>query len=276
MIKAAVLGSPIAHSLSPLLHRRAYQLLGVDGSYEKVEVKSGGLASFLDSARTSDWTGLSLTMPLKEEVVHLDINIDQGARISKSANTIVFSQDGTQMRALSTDKLAFDRLLQVKSDSKIVLLGGGGTARSALNSLNQRVSKVEVFLRSPEKSAALFESAPDCELTISNFAEFDPHSLSSCDYLISTVPAGASDEIALQLGSVSSDFSALNFVEVLYNPWPTDLLTSMRTLGAQCLDGLDLLVEQALDQIALFTMVDFDYAEMRRELLQVGLEELSK
>lgn len=274
MIKAAVLGSPIEHSLSPVLHNHAYKVLGVVGEYQKLEVKSGELASFIASNRDSGWTGFSLTMPLKEEVVELDIEIEESARNSKSANTLLIPKDGSRPRALSTDKLAFDRLLKVNANSRIALLGGGGTARSVLASLNQRVESVDVFLRNPAKGRALGPAAPQCKLTISEFTHFEVPSLADYDFLISTVPAGASDELAAQISQAAKSHSDLSFVEVLYNPWPTDLLATLRSQGASCVDGLDLLVEQALDQIALFVEVDFDYSKMRKELLKVGLEAL--
>jgi len=274
MIKAAVLGSPIGHSLSPVLHKRAYELLGVEGSYEKIEVKSGELKTFLESVRSDGWTGFSLTMPLKEEIVELDLPIEPIAKLSRSANTILFS-DGEPARALSTDKLAFDRLLNVGRDSRVAILGGGGTARSAAASLSGRVSHFDAFVRSPQKSKSLVEAAPAAEISIHNFADFTVDSWSRYDIVVSTVPAGASDELALALHGRNEDLSAVRFVEVLYNPWPTDLLASMRLFGAQCSDGLDLLVEQALDQISLFTGMEFDYDWMRSELLAVGLRELS-
>jgi shikimate dehydrogenase len=248
-------------------------LLGVDGSYEKVEVKSGELENFLESVRLDGWTGFSLTMPLKEEIVELDILIEPIAKLSRSANTILFS-DGEPTRALSTDKLAFDRLLNIGKDSKVAILGGGGTARSAAASLSGRVDHFDAFVRSPQKSRSLVEAAPAAEIRIHNFADFTVNTWSKYDLVVSTVPAGASDELALALHGRNEDFSAVRFVEVLYNPWPTELLASMRLLGAQCSDGLDLLVEQALYQISLFTGIEFDYDWMRSELLAVGLEQL--
>ena len=87
MIKAAVLGSPISHSLSPLLHATAYKELGIEASYDAIEVKAGGLADFLES-KDASWTGFSLTMPLKEEVIDFTSNVDALAARIKSANTL--------------------------------------------------------------------------------------------------------------------------------------------------------------------------------------------
>ena len=97
MIKAAVLGSPISHSLSPLLHNTAYAQLGIQGSYEAIEVNAGGLAKFIDE-RDESWTGFSLTMPLKEEAVAYAKHVDDLAKRINSANTLY--RDGGECGAL--------------------------------------------------------------------------------------------------------------------------------------------------------------------------------
>jgi len=272
MINAAVLGSPISHSLSPLLHNRAYEILGVSANYSAIEVRSGELSGFLQSHSPQEWRGFSLTMPLKEEVISLGFAVDEIARRSRSANTLC--ADGNSFRALSTDYLAFETLLNVSSEARIAVIGAGGTARSAVAALDEKVSTVDIFLRDPAKAAELNEIAPGIRIRANSFVELTANRFADYDWVISTVPAFATDELALALAREGADLSGHTLVEVLYNPWPTELLIAARSAGAQIVDGLDLLVEQALHQISIFTERDFDFTQMRTELLRTGLTQL--
>ncbi|MSW14907.1 MAG: shikimate dehydrogenase [Actinobacteria bacterium] len=269
LIRAAVLGSPISHSLSPLLHNRAYQVLGIAGEYSAIEVRSGELGTFLDSQSQEEWTGFSLTMPLKEEVLSFGFTTDQIALQSGSANTLV--ADGGTFRALSTDYLAFKNLLDISDNARVAVIGGGGTARSALAAVAKRVSGIDIYLRDLAKASRLQGAAPNTTLNPISYSDLTPQVLSEYDWIISAVPAGASDEIALSLSRADLNLRSTHLVEVLYNPWPTDLLMAARFSGAQIIDGLDILVEQALYQIEIFTQRNFDFSKMRQELLKTGL-----
>ncbi len=274
MIKAAVLGSPISHSLSPLLHKTAYELLGVDGDYSAIEMVSEKLATFIGSLDNS-WRGLSLTMPLKESVLDLDMEFDEAVLRTRSANTILFNDEG-RARATSTDYLAFSRLLKVSVGSRIAILGAGGTARSAIGSLDGRVPKIDIYLRDLTKGEILKDVAPNSEVILHQLTSLDAKGLQNYDWLVSTLPAGVADGLAQELQASNEKFPSLRILDVLYHPWPTELLLILKACGAQTLDGLDLLVEQALDQIALFTGEKFDYDTMRSVLIAKGLSALSQ
>ena len=273
MIQAAVLGSPISHSLSPLLHNRAYELLNIEGKYSAIEVRNGELKSFLQSQIEIGWTGFSLTMPLKEEVLGMGFPIDEIALHSRSANTLI--ADGKSFRALSTDFLAFKRLLELPRSARVAVIGAGGTARSALAALAEKVPQVDIFLRDPAKATALGGVAPNLGIHALSFADLNPTKFSQYDWVISTVPAGATDDFALALSKEDIRLESVHLLEVLYNPWPTELLISAGAAGAKTIDGLVLLVEQALHQIQIFTQRDFDFTAMRTELLRIGLAHLN-
>jgi shikimate dehydrogenase len=239
MIKAAVLGSPISHSLSPALHKRAYELLGVVAS------------------------GFSLTMPLKEKIFGLmdlmDFRIDSEATRMRSANTLVVEKGG--FRATSTDRTGFIRLFDGLARKRVAIIGGGGTARAALAALEGAATTVDFLLRSSARTEILAKVAISTEV---NFFGMD-HSLRGYDLVIATVPSGVSDLIAATL-----DFPIPAFCEVLYNPFPTALLAKARSLGSRTMDGIDLLVEQALDQVKLFSKQNFEFEAMRGELQAIG------
>lgn len=274
MIKAAVLGSPISHSLSPLLHNHAYSVLGIAGEYSAIEVKHGELAKFLSREAKNGFNGFSLTMPLKEDVIELGIQVSAQAQRIRSANTIIFT--GGEAQATSTDLTAFQRLIPVTALSRVSVIGAGGTARALLGALDGKVPQLELFVRSTSKAQGLAAALDSTELIVKDISELSADVLSNRDWLISTVPAGITDSFAAEISQADIDLSGLKFCEVLYNPWPTDLLLAMKSSGSSTLDGLDLLVEQALDQIQLMTGLSFDYTSMREELLKVGLKALHR
>ena len=131
MIKAAVLGSPISHSLSPRLHTAAYKFLNISGTYSSFEVSTGSLREFLED-KTDSWSGFSLTMPLKEEALSCVDFIDPLVRRIKSGNTLV-NEDGI-WKLYSTDVIGFKnawKMHKAENPSSVVIIGSGATARAA-------------------------------------------------------------------------------------------------------------------------------------------------
>jgi len=268
MIRAAVLGSPVGHSLSPLLHKTAYEYLGIDGTYEAIDLTPEKARDFFIAALEGDWTGFSLTMPLKETIVEvgteLGFEIDPVALRMRSANTLV--RKSQTFWATSTDRSAFENLLVGVTKEKVAIIGGGGTARAALSALDGVAVHIDFLLRTSTRCELLSSIASYSEI---NFYPME-HTLENYDLVISTVPAGASDVIAHTLSC-----TVPTFFEVLYKPSPTPLLAKARELGSRTIDGMDLLVEQAIDQISLFTGAPFDRGILRNQLLSVGRSHLS-
>ena len=260
MIKAAVLGSPIEHSLSPLIHQRAYEILGVDGVYDRHEVTEETFPKFIAEALNGSWTGFSLTMPLKEVAFTSGFECDSRAVRIQSANTLI--RMGDSFLATSTDVLAFDRLLGGRDFSRVAVIGSGGTARAALGALDLLTDHVTVIQRSSHRNELLRSAVAHCALEFRGMETV----LDAFDLVISTVPAGASDNLAEQIRLSASQIEG-TLIEVLYKPSPTALSKVWGEKGGAVLDGLDLLVEQALDQIRLMTSSSFDYAQMRESLL---------
>ena len=256
MIKAAVLGSPIQHSLSPMIHKKAYEILGIEGSYDRIDINADQFENFIASSFSHPWTGFSMTMPLKESVFAHDIDVDSRATKIRSANTLI--RMGSSYRALSTDVMAFDRILAGIDFSHVLLIGGGGTARAALGALDGLVEKIVVVQRSDSRNDQLLSCVDSSELKFADFTQ----QLNGFDLVISTTPTGVSDIYA---DRVNSD--ARTLIEVLYKPSPTIFSAAWLKNGGQVIDGIDVLVEQALDQIHLMSDISFDYASMRSALL---------
>jgi len=248
-IKAAVLGSPIAHSLSPVLHNTAFKLLGLDGSYQAIEVTSGGLADFL-SNQGSNFDYLSLTMPLKEEVLAIaessSITVDPHSLQIQSTNTLI--RDGVKWRASSTDGSGFIKALAnagYDHFDSVLILGAGGTARAVAGALDEIAANVAVMGRSVRRNAgiaACFKKV-DPEFIIWN----DSIDLRSYDLVVNTTPSGAADLVA---ENIPSKVEGLLF-DVLYKPWPTLIARRWADAGGEVIGGLELLLYQGIDQINL-------------------------
>ncbi|MEO8107135.1 MAG: shikimate dehydrogenase [Actinomycetes bacterium] len=245
--RAAVLGHPIDHSLSPVLHRAAYAELGFDGVYAAIDVTSEQLQAFLDGCG-DDWVGLSLTMPLKESVIALLDDVDERARSVRSVNTVVF-EDGCR-RGFNTDIAGFDTILGdagIDSSSTATIVGAGATARSAMAALAARgVSRVDV--RARRLAAASELAALGARMGVEAAAGDWPiaaQSLST-DVVISTVPA----EVGTPLWIPARPEL---LIDVLYHPWPTPLAAAWASAGGSVVGGLELLVGQAVEQVELMT-----------------------
>ncbi|HUW87757.1 MAG TPA: shikimate dehydrogenase [Candidatus Paceibacterota bacterium] len=266
MIRAAVLGSPISHSLSPALHGAAYEFLGIEGEYTAVEVKADELQKFLFSCDNS-WTGFSLTMPLKEEVLSLADEVDDLARRIQSANTLVRAKSG--WRALTTDVQGFQDALhahEVSDFHTVLIIGSGATARAAASACDEKDRVIKVLHRSPLRQSAMSKAAPNSSI---EFLSWETP-LPAVDLMINTTPSGVADHFVSQIKSRPSGV----YFEALYNPWPTKLLAHWRSVEGEAIDGLDLLVYQAIEQVALMTQKAVDPMVLAPILRDTGLKAL--
>lgn len=268
MIRAAVLGSPISHSLSPLLHQRAYEILGAQGTYEAIDVAAGELSNFLKD-KDSGWTGFSLTMPLKEEVLAIATVIDPVAQLISSANTL-FRKDNLWC-ASSTDITGFGFALNSQGFTKAksaTILGAGATARAVVGALDGRIEEISIISRNVGREEAIRKCATKSSITFLPWEYTTP--IAHSDLVVNTTPLYGADLFADYL---PTKISAL-FFEVLYRPWPTVLHSRWRENGGETMDGIDLLVHQAIEQIALFSGKRVDRASMAQELRKVAVATL--
>ncbi len=248
-MRCAVLGDPISHSLSPVLHRAAYDALGLDWTYDAVRVPSGGLGDFLAGLDRATWRGLSLTMPLKREVLALVEARSAAVDLAGAANTLVLDDDGARLD--NTDlpgAVAAVRERWGGDVAAVTILGAGATAAStglAMCDLGAR--EVRVLARSPERAAATVAAiaAHTTAPRVSVGGLDDPV---EGDVVVSTIPVAAQTAaLVRRCAAVPVTF------EVLYDPWPTPLAAAATAAGRVLVGGLDLLVHQAVLQVELFT-----------------------
>ena len=278
-MKAAVLGKPIAHSLSPTLHRAAYAALGLtDWTYDLVECDEAGLADYVN-ARGLEWAGLSLTMPLKRTVLPLLDHVDHLATATGGANTVVFRPEGsygynTDVQGI-VDALteAGAAVLASTGPGSVTIIGSGATACSALAAVGELGAPgADVIARNPARAAGLQATADRLGLKVRLRPWEDLTSGDAVvpDLLISTVPAGAADKYAERL--LLSHQAPPALLDVVYHPWPTPLARAARAAGAIMANGYAMLLHQAAAQVELMTGKPAPLAAMR----EAGEQELAR
>ncbi|MCP9208026.1 shikimate dehydrogenase [Streptomyces cucumeris] len=253
--RAAVLGSPIAHSLSPVLHRAAYRELGLDGwVYDRFEVDEAALPGFL--ARLGEdggpaWAGLSLTMPLKRAVIPLLDRVSETAASVEAVNTVVFTGDGHRVGD-NTDIPGMAAALRERGVERVeraAVLGAGATASSALAALALICDgEVTAYVRSQARAAEMRQWGERLGVAVRTADWSDAATAFDAPLVIATTPAGTTDALA---GSVPDRPGAL--FDVLYDPWPTPLAAAWSAHGGAVVGGLDLLVHQAVLQVEQMT-----------------------
>ena len=240
-------------------------MLGVEGHYSACEIVSDELSNFLAHSLTQDWAGFNLTMPLKESVFSSDLIVfDELSDAIRSANTLLRDKD--RYRATSTDATAFSRLFSPMTNSRVAIIGGGGTARAALWALSDKAESVDFLLRTPSRLDQMERIAPRLKMRALPMDSL----VDGYDLVINTTPQGGADHLVQRLKKAEG-----LYFESLYKPWPTELAFAWRELGGRTLNGIDLLVEQALDALAVMLSRAFDYEVMRRELLTVALQAIA-
>ncbi|GGT44585.1 shikimate dehydrogenase [Streptomyces purpureus] len=260
--RAAVLGSPIAHSLSPVLHRAAYEALGLaHWSYDRFEVDEARLPGFF-AELDETWAGFSLTMPLKRAVIPLLDEVSATAAAVEAVNTVVFTDDGRRVGD-NTDIPGMIAALAERGVEKVesaAILGAGATASSALAALSRICTgPVSAYVRSETRAAEMRGWGERLGLEVRTADWSDAAEAFAYPLVVATTPAGTTDPLAAAVPA-----SPGTLFDVLYDPWPTALAASWSARGGAVVGGLDLLVHQAVLQVEQMTgIVPAPLAAMR-------------
>lgn len=262
--RAAVLGSPVTHSLSPALHRAGYAAAGLaDWHYEPIECDAETLPQLVRS-RGPEWAGFSVTMPGKAAAAA--VADDRSPRVATLgvANTLVRRDGGWFADNTDVDGLIGAlRAAGAPPVKSALILGGGGTAAAVLAALCELgTAEVAIAGRRPSSTAAAVEVASTLGMPL-RVIDWDTDVVaeagSSADLVVSTVPAGGADHFATVLSAVPVLF------DVIYHPWPTPLAAG-GVAGRITVTGLDMLLHQAFRQFELITGVPAPVHAMRAGL----------
>ena len=285
MRRAAVLGHPVAHSLSPVLHNAAYAALGIEWRYEAIDVDEPELAAFL-AACGPEWGGLSLTMPLKQTIIAMLDHVEPLAEVVGAVNTVLF-QHGAGSPVLvgaNTDVYGIvtairegfaasgaaspSGTLSAPAKPRAVVLGAGATASSALAALGELgCHNPAVFVRSLARTGSLRRAAHrmGVEPTFHTL-EHAYDALAEADVVISTIPAGGSDALASQIEAAGPGTARGVMLDVVYDRRPTPLGAAWTLAGGTNVSGERMLLHQASEQVRLMTGRDAPTREMASAL----------
>jgi shikimate dehydrogenase len=255
---AAVIGSPVRHSLSPALHNAAFAAAGLDWRMLAFEVAPGDGAAAVRAMRTLRIGGLAVTTPHKADVAAAVDEVDASALALRSVNTVVLRDDGSTFGA-STDGRGFVdslRAAAVTLEGKcVVVLGAGGAARSIVDALGRTgVGEILIINRDPERAADAASLAARARIGTAD-------DIAAADVLVNATSVGmGSDETPIDVRLLHS---SMTVVDIVYHPLDTALLRAARMAGAAAVDGLGMLVHQAVCQQELWTGVRPDPSVLR-------------
>jgi shikimate dehydrogenase len=262
--RAAVLGSPVAHSLSPALHTAAYSALGLDGwHYDRIECREEELDDLV-AGLGPEWIGLSLTMPLKRVTLEVADRVSDLAAAVGAANTLIAGSSG--WLADNTDVAGIIGALRENGVEKVeraLVLGAGGTAQAALAALRDLGEPAPtVLVRDIGRAAELEATAERLGVRPVITGGLLDATFAPVDVVISTLPPGAADVLLPQpwLGRPV-------LLDVIYAPWPTSLAASAFAAGCRVVGGLPVLLHQAAAQVELMTGKPAPVAVMREALM---------
>jgi shikimate dehydrogenase len=254
--KAAVLGSPIAHSRSPQLHLAAYRALGLDGwTYDRIECTADELPRVVGGFGP-EWVGVSVTMPGKFAALRFADERSARAELVGSANTLVRTPDG--WRADNTDIDGVTGALGHAS-GRAAVVGSGGTAPAVVVGLAELgVQDISVVARSREKAAPLLGLAGRLGVDMRWIELGTP--MGELDVVVSTIPADAAARHAQVLAATP------RLLDAIYDPWPTPLAAAVEAAGGHVISGLQMLLHQAVAQVEQFTGLPAPTEAMRAAL----------
>ena len=269
MPRAAVLGHPVRHSLSPVLHQAAYAALGLPSwQYSAIDCDVEALPGLLVAAHadTDTWVGFSCTMPLKRLALTLASAADPLATAVGAANTLVRTDAG--WTAAMTDVAGITEALAESGAApvEVTLIGSGGTAQAALGAVARwGLGDCAVLVRDRSRTTQLRATAERLGIELS-LADLDPAAPElDAELVISTVPRGAADALAPHRWRPNQ-----RLLDAVYDPWPTRLADSASQAGATVISGALMLLHQAVAQVGLMTGLAAPQAQMRAALLRAA------
>lgn len=267
MIRLAVIGDPIDHSLSPLVHSTILKNLGIDYEYEKVQVKKGELGSFLEYAKEKKFDGFNLTMPHKVDILPYLSEIDEEAERYGAVNTVKVKNG--KLYGYNTDADGYVqsiKTLGIEIDKKnVVIMGAGGVVQTlALKTALEGANEISIMNRTLSKAEEIskmveIKTGKKCDFGGLEVVQLK-EKMTNCHILINATPLG--------MHSVNKDFEDLSFInelpkgavvsDLIYNPQKTTLLKKAEQLGYKTINGLGMLVFQAILADKIYLESDFD------------------
>ena len=266
MNKLCVIGDPVLHSKSPLIQNTMIQALGLDYDYVCQPVKREELPAWLGRVRTEDWAGFNATMPHKEALVPYMDELDEDAKLYGAVNTVCYRNG--KLYGFNTDGGGFARALTMCNipikGTRFALLGAGGAAKAVtLKLVQQGAGHVTICNRTVEKAAALAAHAPKV-MSVAGFSEKElAEACANCDVLINCTNLGMTGSPVFEsLAFVDALPAGVPVCDLIYHPLKTNLLARAEAQGHPVMNGLPLLIHQAILALEHFTQTEINAAAM--------------
>ncbi len=246
--RAAVLGRPVSHSLSPALHRAAYAELDLTWTYDAIECDERQLPALLASAGP-EWVGFSCTMPLKRTALALASSATERAAMAGAANTLLPRPDG--WLADNTDVAGLLAALRERgvATQRVTVLGAGGTAQAAVTALAELgVSHCALLVRDLARTGDVRAGAERVGVRLEVGVLSPDADELGAQLIVSALPRGAADVVAAHRWRADQVL-----LDAVYDPWPTAAAAAMQRAGGTVVSGALLLLHQAVEQVELMT-----------------------
>ena len=277
MIKTALIGHPVSHSLSGVIHNAAFKSLGIDGKYDVIDVPTGKLSSFIEKLKNENYAGFNVTIPYKVDVKSYLSMSDMFAEYAGCTNCVKIKPNGV-LYGYNTDVYGFSHAIpeQIRNNlkgKKALVLGNGGAARAVAVGLGMlEISQIDFRVRDFDKAKPLYDSVskifPNTKFNLIKIIE----NISQYSMIINTTPLGTTGENESKIPLASSfleqaDKSVLVY-DLVYNPVETVLIKTAKSFGLQTVGGLDMLIGQAVKGFKIFTGKDADFELMKKAALK--------
>ena len=245
-MKVAVIGNPIQHSKSPLIHNYYLEKLSISAKYQALHIQSlKELDAFMDELRAPDWRGINITIPYKEAVLNYLDDMDDAVKVIGACNTIV--NDHGRLMGYNTDAEGFYYPIQNESISSVVILGNGGAAKAVLYQCAKvGVAQITLVARDHKKSSDLCDRLVNkfgANIKTTSFEQLDATEISRANIVINTTSVGmARDDVPFEC--VHHMNKGQIFYDLIYTPWETQMMSIALANGAKCMNGASMLAHQ--------------------------------
>ena len=268
---AGIIGYPLSHTLSPSMHNFIYQKLGIDVEYKKWEISPNNLKSHIEKINNENFIGANITVPYKEKIVPLLDEIRNEAKFTGAVNTIV--KNNNKLIGYNTDVYGIEQTLDIKLKNDVinnaVIFGAGGAAKAALFVLLQRgLNNLTIVNRTKSNALKMISkfNNVNCDQTIITLNEKSQikSACLSADLIINTTILGMKNSGYEDISPIDSTFIDSNSVifDMVYNPTKTQLIKIALEINANIIEGLNMLVYQAIKSIELWTGIRPSFDDM--------------
>lgn len=257
-LKFAVIGNPITHSLSPLLHRSVFKQLKLDAEFSKVECVGDELSNLINRLKAGDWNGINVTIPFKRTIIPFLDALNPRAKTIGSVNCVI--QDDGFLTGYNTDWYGFSMLLTLNhvkvSRNSFIVLGAGGAAYSIVYALlREGAATVSVVNRTPKNSNRLKEKLSsvqgDSGLDSCQINDL-PGLIRDASVIINTTPVGMGDLLNQSIISEKGISSSHTLIDIIYRPLKTEFLKLGEMAGAKIINGMDMFLYQGLASLDIW------------------------